>query len=186
MTGTEVAAIFRDEPLSADSDEQRRALPGLPIRSGLALVACAVALIGLETLAYTVHGPFEWTAARLWALGGAGFVAMGGLAIARAAAGAIRDRCLTSLIMILVVCFVALLGISGIDHVQIQHEATQQIADGLNADRITTKGGKAWYPATVKSVLETATKWAGVSSVAVRSASEPRPASGRTRARRAA
>jgi len=133
VTGTEIAAIFRDEPLSADSDEQRRALPGLPIRRGLALVGCAVALIGLETLAYTVHGPFEWTAARLWALGGAGFVAMGGLAIARAAAGAIRDRCLTSLIMILVVCFVALLGISGIDHVQIQHEATQQIADGLNA-----------------------------------------------------
>ena len=61
-----------------------------------------------------------------------------------------------------------------------------RIADGLNADRITTKGGKAWYPATVKSVLETAAKWAGVSSVASRSASEPRPASRRTRARRAA
>jgi len=65
-------------------------------------------------------------------------------------------------------------------------ESLGRIADGLNADRITTKGGKAWYPATVKSVLETAAKWAGVSSVAFRSASEPRPASRRTRARRAA
>ena len=133
MTGTEVAAIFRDEPLSADSDEQRRALPGLPIRSDLALVACAVALIGLETLAYTVHGPFEWTAARLWALGGCGFLALGSVAVVRAALSAARDRCLTSLIMVLAIFFVALWGISGVDHVQIQHEATQEIADGLEA-----------------------------------------------------
>lgn len=61
-----------------------------------------------------------------------------------------------------------------------------RIADGLNADRITTKGGKAWYPATVKSVLETAGKWAGISLVAPLSPSEPRPASRRTRTRRAA
>jgi site-specific DNA recombinase len=61
-----------------------------------------------------------------------------------------------------------------------------RIADGLNADRITTKGGKTWYPATVKSVLETAGKWAGVSLVSPLCPSEPRTASRRTRARRAA
>jgi hypothetical protein len=98
-------------------------------------VAISAAVVGLEALAYLVHGPFEWTAARLWALGGCGFVGLGVVAIARAVAGSVRDRCLTSLIMVLALGFVALWGISGVDHVQIQHEATQQIADGLEASQ---------------------------------------------------
>ncbi len=106
---------------------------GIPIRHGLVLAAISAALIGLEALAYLVHGSFEWTAARLWALGGCGFAALGVVAIARAVAGSIRDRCLASLIMVPALGFVALWGIAGADHVQIQHEATQEIAGGLDA-----------------------------------------------------
>jgi hypothetical protein len=106
-------------------------LRAIPVRSGLTLAACAAAVVGLEALAYLVHGPFEWIAARLWALGGCGFAAFCVVAIARAAAGAIRDRCLTSLIMVPAVCFVALWGITGVDQVQLQHEATQEIAAGI-------------------------------------------------------
>jgi len=133
VTRVEVPTISREVPMPAGPDDQRSVPPSLPTRHGLVLVACALALIGLEALAYTVHGPFEWTAARLWALAGCGFLALGAVAIARAAFGAARDRCLTSLIMMFTICFVTLWGISGIDHVQIQHEATQQIADGLDA-----------------------------------------------------
>lgn len=131
MTRVEVPAISSEEALSADADDQRDVPPRLPTRHGLVLVACALALIGLEAVAYLAHGPFEWTAARLWALGGCGFFALGMVAIVRAAARAIRDRCLTSLIMVSAVGFVALWGISGVEHVQLQHEATQEIAAGL-------------------------------------------------------
>ncbi len=34
----------------------------------------------------------------------------------------------------------------------------ERIADDLNADRIPTKGGGRWYPATVRSVFLTARK----------------------------
>ena len=133
MTGPEVAAISSGAQSSHEPDDPIGRQPAFPTHRGLALMGCATAVIGLEALAYLLHGPFEWAAARLWALGGCGFLAVGGLAIARAAAGAIRDRCLTSLVMVLAVSFAALWGISGIEHVQLQHEATQEIADGLDA-----------------------------------------------------
>jgi hypothetical protein len=95
------------------------------------LLAIAAALVGLEALAYLARGPAEWIAARLWTLGGCGFLLLGSTAVARAAAGAARDRCLVSLTMVAVLCFAALWGITGVDHVQLQHEATQEIAAGL-------------------------------------------------------
>lgn len=135
MTGPGVAPIADEHSPSADAGEHDNVRRALSTRGGTALLAIAAAVVGLEALAYLVHGPFEWTAARLWALGGCGFVGLGVVAIARAVAGSVRDRCLTSLIMVLALGFVALWGISGVDHVQIQHEATQQIADGLEASQ---------------------------------------------------
>ena len=131
MSGLEGAAISGEAPPPPDPGSPGGRPPDLSTRRGLAVMACAIIVIGLETLAYLVHGPFEGTAARLWALGGCGFVGVGVAAIARAVAGAIRDRCLTTLIMAPAVCFVALWGITGVEHVQLQHEATQEVAAGL-------------------------------------------------------
>ena len=48
------------------------------------------------------------------------------------------------------------------------------IADDLNADRVPTKHGGRWYPATIRSVLATAEKYTHLTS-----AERPRPRSRR-------
>jgi Recombinase len=43
-------------------------------------------------------------------------------------------------------------------------ESYALIADSLNADRVPTKHGGRWYAATVRSVLNTAARWAGAAA----------------------
>lgn len=89
MTGVGIPAIVHVAPAPVQPGESNGNPSSFPTRRGFALVACAAAVIGLEALAYLLHDPFEWTASRLWAIGGVGFVALGLVAIARAAAGAL-------------------------------------------------------------------------------------------------
>lgn len=120
------------------------------MRSALTLVVIAALLTGLEALAYLKGGAFSWLAARVWALMGLGFVVLGLGEIARSAAGAVRERSLVSLVMVLVAGFAALWGIGGVDHVQLQHEATQEVAWGLEAletpSWFHTRVGHLGYP----------------------------------------
>jgi len=102
------------------------------MRSSLTLVVTAVLLVGLETLAYLKGGPFLWFAARLWALMGLGFLILAIPEIARSVAGAVRERSVVSLVMVMLVGFTTLWGIGGVDHVQLQHEAPQEVTRGLN------------------------------------------------------
>ncbi len=118
-TGVRAVALVRMERISK--------------RSSLTLVLTAVLLIGLETLAYLKGGPFLWVAARLWALMGLGFLVLAILEIARSVAGAVRERSMVSLVMVLLVGLTTLWGIGGVDHVQLQHEAPQEVTRGLNA-----------------------------------------------------
>ncbi len=103
------------------------------MRSALTLVVTAAGLVGLEALAYLKGGAFAWLAARLWAVMGCGFLVLGIREIARSVAGAVRERSVMSLVMVLLVGFAALWGLGGVEHVQLQHEATQEVAWGLEA-----------------------------------------------------
>ena len=103
------------------------------MRSALTLTVTAALLIGLEVLAYWKGGSFSWVAARLWALVGLGFLVLGMREIVSSVAGAVRERSVVSLAMVLLVGFAALWGIGGVDHVRLQHEATQEVAWGLDA-----------------------------------------------------
>ena len=120
------------------------------MRSVRGLIAIAVLLVGLEALAYLKGGPFSWIAARLWVLMGLGFVVLALREIANSIAGAVRERSVVSLVMVGLVAWAALWGIGGIDHVQLQHEATQEVAWGLKAMEDPswsyTRSGHIGYP----------------------------------------
>ena len=103
------------------------------MRSALAPAVTAVLLVGLETLAYLKGGPFSWVAARLWGLMGLGFLVLAAREILKSVEGALRERSVVSLVMVVLVIFAALWGIGGVDRVQLQHEATIEVAWGLKA-----------------------------------------------------
>jgi len=120
------------------------------MRSAFLLIVTVSLLTGLEGLAYLKGGAFSWIAARIWALMGFGFIVLGAREIVRSAADGVRERDVVSLVMVLLVGFAALWGIGGIDHVQLQHEATQEVAWGLEALETPswyyTKYGHLGYP----------------------------------------
>ena len=120
------------------------------MRSAFLLLVTVALLTGLEGLAYLKGGSFSWIAARVWALMGFGFLVLGVREIARSAADGVRERDVVSLVMVLLVGFAALWGIGGVDHVQLQHEATQEVAWGLEASEAPswryTKNGHLGYP----------------------------------------
>ena len=103
------------------------------MRSALTLVVAAGLLTGLEVLAYLKGGSFTWVAARLWAVMGFGFLLVGIREIARSLVGVVRERCVLSLVMVSLVGFAALWGIGGVEFVQLQHAAPQEVAWGLEA-----------------------------------------------------
>lgn len=105
----------------------------LPLGKALVLLVGAFVVSSLEALAYLIGGPFEWLAARLWLLTGVGLVCLGTFEIGRALVADARRSRLLTLLMMCAVLVVSLWGVTGVEHVGLHHEATQQVARGLES-----------------------------------------------------
>jgi hypothetical protein len=120
-------------------------------KAGITLVGMLVGLTALEALAYLAGGVFEWTAARVWLTMGLGFAILGAIEIRTATADAVRRRDPLPIVMAAVIGSAALCGIGGIDHVRLQHEATLEVAAGLDRWAEPSLGytgtGHLFYPA---------------------------------------
>jgi len=93
----------------------------------------AAGLVGLELAAYTVHGPASWLAARVWAVMGIGFVCVSLVEIGFGIVRSLRRTPFATVVALSLLGATAFLGISGVELVTVDHEATQQIASGLDS-----------------------------------------------------
>ncbi|MEJ2189177.1 MAG: hypothetical protein P8Y93_07110, partial [Acidobacteriota bacterium] len=97
------------------------------------LVAAATVVSLLEIGAYLLGGWCTWLAARLWIVCSAAFVLGSALMVVRVLVGDLRRFRVTPVVLIAVTAWVAFGSINGIDHLIVNHEATQEVAAGLEA-----------------------------------------------------
>jgi hypothetical protein len=95
--------------------------------------AITAGLIGLELAAYAVHGPASWLAARVWAVVGVGVLFAGLIEIGFALARSLRRTPLAAVLALFLLGATAFWGVSGIEKVKVDNEATQQVASGLDS-----------------------------------------------------
>jgi hypothetical protein len=97
------------------------------------LVAAATVVSLLEIGAYLLGGWCAWLAARLWIACSAAFVLGSVLMVGRVLVGDVRRFCGTPVVLIAVAAWVTFASIGGVDHLIVNHEASQEVAAGLDA-----------------------------------------------------
>ena len=97
------------------------------------LVAAAAVVSILEIGAYLLGGWCAWLAARVWVVCSAAFVLGSVLMVAKVLAGDLRRFRATPVVLIAVTAWVAFGSIGGVDHLIVNHEASQEVAAGLDA-----------------------------------------------------
>ncbi len=112
--------------------------------------AIAAGWIGLELAAYAVHGPASWLAARVWAFIGVGVLFVGLIEIGFAVGRSLRRTPFAAVLALSLLGATAFWGISGVERVTLDNEATQQVASGLDSfsepDWKYTGSGFLGYP----------------------------------------
>jgi len=106
--------------------------------------------IGLELMAYAIHGPASWLAARVWVIAGIGVVFVSLIEIGFAIVRSLRRTPIAAVLALSLLGATAFWGVSGIEKVTIDNEATQQVASGLDSfsepDWSYTGSGFLGYP----------------------------------------
>jgi hypothetical protein len=97
------------------------------------LVAAATVASLLEIGAYLLGGWCAWLAARLWVACSAAFVLGSVLMVGRVLVGDVRRFRGTPVVLIAVAAWVTFGSIGGVDHLIVNHEASQEVAAGLDA-----------------------------------------------------